>query len=148
MTGFWIWLVNVSQSFKSTSGLQYARAQNMARLWIWECNTGCWIGLNNSKNALIMPWYVWIFLNMIEYWHLQEKRVLKMPEFWMCLMQYIALDLCTNYWSVIEKETYSEPCQTFKMECFPKRIILECRCATRNSSMQGKGRFGGGRVLW
>ena len=36
-----------------------------------------------------------------------------MPQFWMCLMQYMAQGHCTNYWAVIETEMYSEYCQTF-----------------------------------
>ena len=37
---------------------------------------------------------------------------------------------------------YSEHCQTFKMERFTKRIMPECRCATRHFSGQGE------RGLW
>ena len=34
---------------------------------------------------------------------------------------------------------YSEHCQTFKVECFAKQIMPECRYATRNFSGQGRG---------
>ena len=37
------------------------------------------------------------------------------------------------------RQTYSEHCQTFKMEYFAKRIMPECRCTTRNVSEQGRG---------
>ena len=36
-------------------------------------------------------------------------------------------------------KTYSEHCQTFKMESFTKRMMPECRCATRSFSGQGRG---------
>ena len=39
-----------------------------------------------------------------------------MPEFWMCLMQYIAYGHCTNLSAVIETEVYSEYSQTYKVE--------------------------------
>ena len=45
-----------------------------------------------------------------------------MPEFWMRLMQYSHF---RNYWAVAGTETYSEHCQTFKMERFAKRIMNE-----------------------
>ena len=49
-----ICLINVSQCFKLSSGSIYARGQNMARLWICEGCTGCWICLNKPEYALIM----------------------------------------------------------------------------------------------
>ena len=63
-----------------------------------------------------------------------------MPELWMCLMQYIAQGHCTNCWAVIEIDTYSEHCQTFKMERFAERIIPKCTCTTRYvSGQKGEG---------
>ena len=59
----------------------------------------------------------------------------------MCLMQYIAQDHCTNYRADIETETYLKHCQTFKMECFVKRIMCECSCTNRNFSGLGSGTF-------
>ena len=88
--------------------------------------------------------YTWMCLHNTEYdWicrHILEKknRVPNMPEFWMSLMQYIVYGHCTNYWAVIETETYSEHCQTFKTERSAKIIIPECTCATRNFSGQWK----------
>ena len=32
---------------------------------------------------------------------------------------------------------YSEHCQTFKLDHFAKRTMPGCRCATRNTSLQG-----------
>ena len=59
-----------------------------------------------------------------------------MPEFWMCLLQYMSYTgHCTNYGAVIIKQECSEHCQTFKMERFTKRILPECRLTTR--SFQG-----------
>ena len=40
--------------------------------------------------------------------------------------------LCKLLSSYRERETYSEHCSTFKMECFAKRIVPEYRCATRS----------------
>ena len=37
---FLVWLVKVSQGFKYASSSKYARAQNMARLWIWRVTQG------------------------------------------------------------------------------------------------------------
>ena len=45
------------------------------------------------------------------------------------------------------RQTYSEHCQTFKMEHSVKRIMPECRCATRNFSGQGSWGFCGTRAL-
>ena len=36
----------------------------------------------------------------------------------------------------------------FKMECFAKRMMLECRCITRNFSGQGVGEVTWTRALW
>ena len=87
--------------------------------------------------ALIMYQYVWTSLNNPEYdWicrHISEKnKVLNMPEFWPCQIQYKAWSHCTIHWVVIETETYSEHCQTFTMECFAKRTMPELKCTTRN----------------
>ena len=44
------------------------------------------------------------------------------------------------------RQTYPEHCQTFKMVCFAKRTMPECKCSTRIFSMQGgEGRGGEGR---
>ena len=51
------------------------------------------------------------------------NKVLNMAAFRMFLMQHIALVHCTNYWSVIETQTYSERCPKFKMERFAKLIV-------------------------
>ena len=40
---------------------------NMARLWICEGYTGCWICLNKPVFTLIMYQYTWIWLNKAEY---------------------------------------------------------------------------------
>ena len=41
----------------------------------------------------------------------------------------------------LSRHLYSEQCQIFKTELFTKRIMLECSCAARNFSRQG-------RCLW
>ena len=43
----------------------------------------------------------------------------------------------------LSRQKYSELCQTFKMECFTKSAMPECRFATRNFSGQD-----GGGGLW
>ena len=42
------------------------------------------------------------------------------------------------------RQTYSEQCQTFKMERFTRRILPEYRCATRNFSGQRGGLWNSG----
>ena len=73
-----------------TSSSKYARAQNMARLWMRELQRV----LNKPECMLIMTQYAWICLDNAKYdWmcqHIPGKTVLNMPKFWMCLMQYIA----------------------------------------------------------
>ena len=78
MAGFWICLIKVSQGFEYASDSKCARAWNMARLWICEGSTGCWIYLNIDEYSLIMPQYIlmslnnakytWIYLNIPESW--------------------------------------------------------------------------------
>ena len=59
-TDFWICLVKISEGFEYGCSSKYARARNMARLWICECFTGCWICFNNASIS-------WIWLNKAEY---------------------------------------------------------------------------------
>ena len=129
---------------------KYDSVLSMARLWICKGYSGCWICLNKPEYTL-MSQHVWICLNNAEYkWicqHIPERnRVLNMPEFWMCLMQYIAYGHCTNYWTVIETDIFRtlSHYQTFKMEHFAKRMMSECRYATRN--FLGQGGEGGCRT--
>ena len=42
-------------------------AQNIAKLLICNGYTGCWICLNKPEYALIIPQYVWIYLNNAEH---------------------------------------------------------------------------------
>ena len=106
MAGFWICLVNVSEGFKQASGSKYARAQNMASLWISEGYKGCWICLNEPAYALIiMSQYEWICLNNAEYdWicrHIPDKT-----ECWICQNYSVSdavhsirsLNLLSSYW--------------------------------------------------
>ena len=46
-----------------------------------------------------------------------------------------------------DRETYSEHYQTFKMQRFAKRIMTECRSATRNFQGKGDGDVCGTRAL-
>ena len=56
-------------------------------------------------------------------------------------MQYIAIRHCTNYWAVTETETYSEHCQTFKMEHFAKRMSAGARNFLRAGRFVKLGHF-------
>ena len=57
MTGFWIFLTNVSQGFEYASSSKYASARNnMARSWICEDHTVCWIWQNKPEYALRIHW--------------------------------------------------------------------------------------------
>ena len=112
----------------------------MPGLKIWQ---GCEYSrvTQGAQYAWIMSQYEWICHNNAEYgWicrHMPEKTEFWIFQlFWMCLMQYIALDHCTTYCAVTETEKYSEHCQKFKIERFTKRIMPECRCTTKNFSGQ------------
>ena len=131
MTGFWICLVSFT-GFWYASGSKYARAQNMARLWICEGYTGWWIYLNKPEYALIMPQYAWICLNNAEF---------------VCIYLNKQSSKYTRIQNVSDadiKQTYSEHCQTFRMERFAKRTMPECQRPTKNFS--GQGRFRGTMV--
>ena len=64
-----------------------------------------------------------------------------MPEFWICLMQYIAEGHCTSYWVAFETEAYSENRPTRKMERFAKN---------NNAWVQARNQiiFRAGEVSW
>ena len=56
-----------SQEFSHyTSSSKYARAENMAKLWISMGCTGFWICLNKPEYSLIVPQYALICLNNAE----------------------------------------------------------------------------------
>ena len=67
MAELWTCLVKVSQEFWISSGSKYARTRKMARLWIREAYTMCWICLNRCEYALIIPQHAWACLNKAEY---------------------------------------------------------------------------------
>ena len=101
-------VLNISEFWMFVHFSKYDSVLSVARLWICKGYSGCRICLNKPEYTL-MPQHVWICLNNAEYkWicrHIPERnRVLNMPEFWMCLMQYIAYGHCTNYWAVIETD--------------------------------------------
>ena len=114
-TGFWM------------SPIKNTRAQNKARLWMCKGYTGYWICLTNTSICLKHTWI---------------NRVLNMPEFWMCLMQYIVCStqymmqslykLLSNY----PNRCILRHCQTFKIERFAKTIVPECRHTIRKFSWQ------------
>ena len=64
----------------------------------------------------------------------KKNRVLNMPEFRMSDAVHSIRSLTVQI---------TEHYQIFKMECFAKRIMPECRCTTRTFSGQG----GGGRFV-
>ena len=77
------------------------------------------IKLNMSEQDVNMPEYVWITI---------IGRVLNMPGFPICLIQYIAQGQSTSWWVLIESKAYSEPCQRSKIiiafNYFCKALIL------------------------
>ena len=111
-------LVNVLQGSEYYSGSKHDRAWNIARLWTYKGLKGhwiCWMSLNLPLKCLSMPEYASLMLNILEYaWITWFNRILNTTEFSICLMR-TAGDHCTNYWAVIETETFSEHCQIFKM---------------------------------
>ena len=128
MEKFWRCLIKVSQDFKYASSSKYARTRNMTRLEICGGYTGHWICLNKSEYALIMGNMVTYACMYLDKQRSEYARILNVSD------AVLSVKHSTNYWAVIETETYSEHCQTFKME----RIMPECRRAAR------KGRRG----LW
>ena len=133
----------MSQGFEYASGCKYARARNMARLWMCEGYTGCWMCLNKPGYSLIMPQYVWACINNAEYASIYlNKESFNMPELLMCLMQCMHKVIVQNTEQLLRQRSI----QKFKMECFAKRIMPECRRATRD--FPGQGRFRGTKALW
>ena len=92
-----------------------------------------------------MSQYAWICLNNAEYdWicrHIPEKKQNAEHARTMNVSDAVAQDHYTNYWAVTETETRSEHSQTFKMECFAKGKMPECRCKTKNFPGQGRSGF-------
>ena len=64
-----------------------------------------------------------------------------MPEFWMCLMQYILQGHCTNYWAVIKRIGVFRTLSNIWDGCFAERIMPKCTCITKNVSGQRGGGF-------
>ena len=91
--------------------------------------------------------YVLTTLNMIEYGGIYLKK--QSAEYARILNVSDALHSIRSPYRLLssyrDRETYPEHCQTFKMERFAKRIMPECRCATKNFSGQ---RGGGGLWNW
>ena len=110
MAAFWICLAKVSQGFEYDSRSKYATDQNMARL------------MRELNRFLNMAEYILIMLNMLEY--VWINRVVNMPEFWKC----DAVQTIRSLWKLLssyrDRDVFRH-CQTFKMECFAKRIMPE-----------------------
>ena len=104
----------------------------MSRLRTCEDNKKCQIYLNTSEYTLIMSQHMWICLNNTEYdWicqHIPDRT-----DCWICRNSELITEQLSTH-------TYSDHCQTFKIERFAKRIMPECRCAARNFQVR-KGRF-------
>ena len=77
--------------------------------------------------------YALITLNIIEYTGIYLKK--QSSECDKILNVFDALHSIMSL-SVIERETYSEHCQTFKMKRFAKIKMNECRFTTRKVSGQ------------
>ena len=86
-------------------------------------------------------------LNVIEHAGIYLKKKTQSAEYARILNVPIAVHSIVSLYKLLssyrDRETYSEHCQTFKMERFAKRIMPECRCATRLFSGQwGWGGWG------
>ena len=72
------------------------------------------------------------------------RRIPEKTECWIC-QNYFECVWCSVWHQVIEfteqlpRQTYSKHCQKFQIKRFAKRIMPECRCATRNFSGQEEG---------
>ena len=149
MAGFWICLVKYAKYILNIlntlalwiwQGHEYARAtQGAEYAWIKPeyvliMSQCAWICLNTMNITLNLIKYVGIYLkNSAEY-----ARILNVSD-----TVHSIKSLHKLLSSCRDRETYSEHYQTFKMQRFAKRIMTECRCATRN--FQGKGE---GECLW
>ena len=113
-------------------------AQNMARFWISDGHKGCWICLNKSEYALIKSQDEWICFNNADYdWIC--RRITEKTECWICQNYYECIwcstkHKVTEFIEQLPTQTYSEYCQTFKTKRFAKRMMPECRWATRHFS--------------
>ena len=83
--------------------------------------------------------YVLVMLNLIEYGGICLKK--QSAEYARILNLSDAVHSIRSQYKLLSSYRVISY-QTFKMERFPKIIMLECRCATRNFS----GQVGGG--LW
>ena len=83
-----------------------------------------------------MSEYALITLNMTEYVDIYLKK--QSVEYARIVLKVSDAGHFTIYGAVTEAETYSEHCQTFKMEHFAKRMF-ECRCAIINFSGHREG---------
>ena len=131
------------QGSKYASGCNYGRVLNILRFQLCQVSVnasivqgsdmpkscpmaGFWNGRSMFHRVLNRP----LVLNM----QCQNMACLWICEghtgCWICLMWYIASGHCSKCWVVNKTETYSEHSQTFKMECFAKRILLEYRSTT------------------
>ena len=152
MAGFWICLVKYAKYILNIlntlalwiwQGHEYARAtQGAEYAWIkpeYVLMSQCaWLSLNTMNITLNLIKYVGIYLkNSAEY-----ARILNVSD----TVQSIK-SLHKLLSSCRDRETYSEHYQTFKMQRFAKRIMTECRSATRNFQGKGDGDVCGTRAL-
>ena len=113
---------------------------NILELRIWQVCEYARVTqvLNKPKEALLMSEYALICLNDAECdWIYRHKPGKKHCSIWILNVSdtvHSRQGHCTNYWPVIEIETHSEHCQTFKMKRFAKIIMTESRCGTRHLS--------------
>ena len=85
--------------------------------WIWRYP----VDIGRKLNVQDVFWTsyansIYVRCLLVSTW---KNRVLNMPKFWMCLMQYIAWGHCTNYRAVIETDTF-RTLSNFMMEYFAR----------------------------
>ena len=103
---------------------EYDRALNVRALQaFWICQNMPW----QSSEYILGSKYVRI-LNMAGCWIYKNYT-----GFLICcnVAEYVWKRQITEQ---VSRQMHSEHCQKFKMECFAKRTIPECKCLTRNFS--------------
>ena len=109
----------LGQSEYPPLGFKYATALNITKLWTCKSYIGCWlclICLNMREYALIMP----------------EEKELSICQNSECVSCSISLKVTVQITEQLSRQTYSEYCQTFKIQ----KIMSDCRCIMRNFSEQ------------
>ena len=88
-----------------------------------------------NKPDYNMSEYALVTLNRIEYTGTYlRKQIVEYARINLNVSDAVHSIRTVQYTEQLPRQTYSDYCQTFKMEHIGKRIMLECRCTTRNFS--------------